>query len=118
MKLPRIIAAAGLVIASLGVSATADAQGPRGDRHHDDRGPGRDHGRGPGFDRGPGHGLGRGPEHRDYRGHHRGPDARRDRYYGRHDRYDRAHRRYGYNGYGNSRCRVVWRNHRQVRVCR
>ncbi|WP_298809300.1 hypothetical protein [uncultured Sphingomonas sp.] len=106
MKLPRIIAASGLVIASLGVSATADARGPRGDRHHD-RGPGPDHR------------PGRGPEHRDYRGHHRGPDARYHRDYGRHDRnYRGDHRRYGYNGYGNSRCRVVWRNHRQVRVCR
>ncbi len=101
MKLSRMFAAASLVIASLGVSATADAQGPRGDRHHDDRGPGR----GPGFDHGPGPG--------------RGPGFRDDRHHGRHDRdYRNNHRRYGYNGYGNSRCRVVWRNHRQVRVCR
>jgi hypothetical protein len=114
MKLSRMFAAAGLVIASLGVSATADAQGPRGDRHHDDRGPGR----GPGFDHGPGRGPGhdRGPGYD--RG--RGPDFRGDRHYGRHDDrgYRNNHRRYGYNGYGNSRCRVTWRNHRQVRVCR
>lgn len=117
MKLSRMFAAAGLVIASLGVSATtADAQGPRGphgpgphgpgpDRHWDDRGP----------DRGPGRGPDRGPGRHDWRGdHHRGPDWRGDR--GHH--YGRDHRRYGYNGYGRNRCYVTWRNHRQVRVCR
>ncbi|SEL01995.1 hypothetical protein SAMN05216382_1307 [Sphingomonas palmae] len=109
MKLTRMFAAAGLVIASLGVSATADAQGPRGphgpgprgDHHWDDRGPGR------GPDRGPGR--------HDWRGdHHRGRDWRGDR--GHH--YGRDYRRYGYNGYGRNRCYVTWRNHRQVRVCR
>ena len=111
MKLFRMFAAAGLAVTSLGMSVTADAQGPRGphgpgpDRHWNDRGP----------DRGPARGPDRGPGRHDWRGdHHRGPDWRGDR--GRH--YGRDHRRYGYNGYGRNRCYVTWRNHRQVRVCR
>lgn len=79
MKIPRMLAAAGLVIASLGVSTVADAQNYR------------DHDRG----------------YNDHRGD-RGDRGGRWNNRGRHNGWDR-HR---------NRCRVEWRHHRQVRICR
>ena len=82
MKIARLFAAIGLMTASLGTAAVADAQsrGDRYERHHDDRG-----------DRG----------FRNDRGRHGYRDDRR-----------------GYRGHGRNRCRVTYRHHRQVRVCR
>lgn len=105
------VAAAGLIVASLGVSATADAQGRWGDRREfrEDRRDFR-------------------PARRAYRADRRAyrQDRRAYRRNLRHYRQDRrayAHR-YGRGyGYGNryaygNRCYVTWRYNRQVRVCR
>ena len=101
MKIFRLFAAAGLVIASLGAPAIAQDHGPGYD--HQDRGD-RD-GRG-GDDR-------RDGDDRGYRGDDRG------RGYDRGDgHHDNGHH-YGWrNGGGHGRCYTQWRHHRQVRVCR
>jgi hypothetical protein len=91
MKITRIIAAAGLMVAALGAGTSAEAQRHNGDRdngryeqrHNGDR----DHGR---------------YEQRDNRGHH----------YGRNDRRRHQARKH------HQRCRTVWRDHRRVQVCR
>jgi hypothetical protein len=99
MKSLKFAAALGLMVAGLGVSTGADAQGyDRGHRNydrHDNRG-----------------------DHRDWRDGRRGGYGH-DRGYNGHDRG----RGYGYGGgygrgYGHGRdCRTTWRHHRRVTVC-
>jgi hypothetical protein len=93
MKVGRIITAAALMLASIGVSSAASAQG----RGYEDRGS-YSHAR----------------DDRGYRGGRRYDDRRHDnrRYYG--------HRNNGRwnNSRNDRRCWVEWRHHRQVRVCR
>jgi hypothetical protein len=98
MKIAHMFAAAGLMVATLGIGTAAEAQPGRGDRwdHHD-------------------------------RGRHNGWD-RNDRRHGRWDRHDRRDRRhwnngrrnrsYAYrNGY-NNRCWTEWRYNQRIRICR
>ena len=99
MKIAQLFAAAGLMIASLGATASADAQGRFDDRRIERREDRRDFRN----------------DRREYRRDVR--EARRDFRHDQRDyRRDRRHDRYGYNG--RNRCRVTRRNHRQVRVCR
>lgn len=90
MEFKTLVVAAGMFVASLGITGAADAQrhgpGPGPDRFEHRGPPGRHDVRGP-----------RGPHHVD---RHRGPRGRHYAY-GRHDR-----------------CRVIYRHHRRVRVCR
>jgi hypothetical protein len=89
MKARKILATAALMLASLGVSSAASAQGY-------------------------GNGHNRGYEGRDHRGY---DDRRHDggrRYYDH--RNDRRWHRQGWRN--ERRCWTEWRHHRQVRVCR
>lgn len=96
MKFTHLIAA-GLMVAGLGVTATAaSAQDYRGDRGYDQRYDRRDDGR---DDRR----FDRRDDRRDYRDH------------GRHYGWDRG-RHYGWNNRGRN-CRVEWQHHRRVTVC-
>ncbi|WCM26125.1 hypothetical protein NDN01_19240 [Sphingomonas sp. QA11] len=89
MKISIMLAAAGLAVASMGVSTAAVAQ----NRNHD-----RDGYRDGHRDRG---------GYRDRRHYDRG----------RHNGYDRRH--YGRRHYGwNRHCRTIWRYGHRVRVCR
>lgn len=94
MKITTMFAAAGLVVASMGVSTTAMAQN-------------RDHGR-DGYRDGD-----RGRDGYRDRDRYRDRDGYRDR--GRHYGNDRRH-----NGWGRHRthCRTIWRYGHRVRVCR
>lgn len=105
MKIARMLAAASLVVASLGVTTAASAQSYNGGA---DRAQSRDH-RGDGDrrdvrgDRNDRHDrTDRRDDRRDDRGRHYGSDR------GRHYGWDRNHRR----------CHVEWRHHRKVRICR
>ena len=105
MKILRMFATAGLVIASLGATTAASATDHDGNRHYQsDRG-----------DRGD-------RDYRGDRGDHRG-DRRdwnnnrswRSSHYNRHDN---GHH-YGWrNNRGYGRCHIEWRHHRQIRICR
>jgi Ni/Co efflux regulator RcnB len=95
MNITRMLAAAGLVVASLGASTAAEAQDhrdSRGDRYEQR------------YDRD-------GRSDRDYSGDrdHRGYNGG-DRY-----RHDNGHHRG--NAYGHRRCRTEYRHHRRVTVC-
>lgn len=93
MKIKHMIAAAGLAVAALGMSAGANAQTRHdGGWQHD-----------------------RGQDSRSRDGYHRDDRGRYDdrRHYGRHD--DRG-RRYAYGHH--VRCHTEWRHHHRIRVCR
>lgn len=94
MKITRMLAAAGLIVASLGVSTVAEAKEHRDGRN--DRNEQR-------YDR-----DGRGD--RDHRGYGNDRGNRGDRY--RHD-----NGRHRGNAYGHRRCRTEYRHHRRVTVC-
>ena len=111
MKIARMLAAASLVIASFGVATAANAQRYDGgtDRTYtQDRDDARD-------DR----------DRRDERNDRNDRDYRDDRG-DRGDRYDNDRRRhYGWDrgehrrwSRNDRRCRVVWRHHHRVRICR
>jgi len=88
MKIRNILATAGLAIAVLGVSTSASAQNYNGGDRHYDRS----------------------YDHRSDRRDDRRDDRRGDRRYdhGRHYGWDRHHRN----------CRVEWRHHHRVNICR
>jgi len=96
MQIARLFAAAGLVVASLGVSATADAQRYGRDNYSNHDRDYRDHRDG-----------GRGYD-RNYRGY----DCRYGHDRGRHVGWDRG------RGRGHQRCWVEYRHHDRVTVCR
>ena len=98
MKIPHMLAAAGLAIATLSAATTADAQNYGNDRQHQDRG-GDQQNQGD-----------RGGDHRDQNGGNRRDEHRG---YARHDNGDRYRSNRGYN-----RCHIEWRHHRRVRICR
>jgi hypothetical protein len=109
MKIARMLAAASLVIASFGVATAANAQRYDGSTDHtQDRRDARD-------DR----------DRRDERNDRNDRDYRGDRG-DRSDRYDNDRRRhYGWDrgehrrwNRNDRRCRVVWRHHHRVRICR
>lgn len=100
MKIIRMLAAAGLVVASLGVSTVAEAKDhrdTRGDRYEQR------------YDRD-------GREDRDYRGDrdHRGYG---DDHGYRDKRYRHDNGRHRGNAYGHRRCRTEYRHHRRVTIC-
>lgn len=94
--LTKIIAAAGIAVATIAATAPAEAQRYRGDRHEQryDR-----HDRHDRYDR----------HDRWDRGHHRGWDR------GRHRGWDR---RAYYRGRYYRSCWTEWRHHRRVTICR
>ncbi|WP_082006769.1 hypothetical protein [Sphingomonas sp. ERG5] len=101
----KLLYAAGLALAMLGMSAGASAQyngGNRGDQPRQSE-QYRDHDRR----------EARGDNRRYDRG-----DRRYDRHDRRYDRHDRRDRRYGWNNRYRPHCRTEWRHHRRVQICR
>ena len=101
MNVARIIATAGLVIASLGAATAANAQNYGVDpQHQNDRHDQR---------------------YQNVRRDHRNGDNRDDqrgRYGRRDDRRDNGNRDGWRNARGHNRCHIEWRHHHQIRVCR
>ncbi|HTI31003.1 MAG TPA: hypothetical protein VL405_02645 [Sphingomonas sp.] len=108
MKIKRMLAAAGLLAATLGATTSASAQEYRGDnryetvhRDRDVRDERRDDRQWGNRDR----------DDRQWNGRDR--DDRRVRY----DHRDRGNH-YGWRNGRGHHCRTVWHHHRRVRVCR
>lgn len=104
----KLLYAAGLALAMLGMSAGASAQyngGNRGDQSRQSE-QYRDH------DRREARGDDRRYDRRDRR-YDRRDDRRHDRRYNRHN----GGNRYGWNN-RRDHCRTEWRHHRRVRICR
>jgi len=114
MRIAHMLAAAGLVLGSLGAATAADAQNYRNDSQyqndrHDGRGERSQNDRSDHRDQ-------RYLDHRRYGNdqYHETRDHWRDRRDRRYEHRDRH--RHDWRGY--NRCHIEWRHHRRVRICR